>query len=762
MAFSNQFALSLELTRLLPPIAWATNKAANAVMSRARELRHSGSDIVVEEDLANIFGRCRISLTLTSSFKTVITRSTSNVPLVERITLQGGPGPTVIRAFQESPYFAMVVQLSLLVWTFNASYLATAIADSLSKRLEGAPPSSELQNSPDRVGILKVLHACESQTSAFNWNMLLNAVSTTLGYQSNKAPLDFPRFVLQGLLDMFPMVQTLPNDRFIHIQIPVGDNTECGISALIVWAHHVLDLTVLVRPRGNHGQLAKNIRFGDSGSDHVLIEEVAADVEASIVILDSQREHLLTIRPEPDAEDGLIGSVRRTPAKGWGNALLSNELGHLSVFRTQPQALFEDLQTVTSAFAFIIAKHLIREYTVESDDQDMAKPRKQMTCKVDEQRLFQASRFLFDNPHLSHGATDSFVAQYSFKALDERLPRPPALEAASRANMPAENHERNIRDEWNIICRVTKHLSIFLLALAHVVNPEDCEDLMFVGFDFGQMFEHKLAEQLEEWNGQDALCIPDDAWLQAVAIPLLGHRSHVWNLKWSNVCLVSDGGWSAWIPTFGDLDPAYVSVGSVHLGRGSPCRNGVWKRGVWDSPTAFFDFKTDPGRAESCGQASSLRCAERVTLESPYCGEGDDVFLICARFRLKAVPHQRLVQRAGYKALQRYLWGTQLSKRCSHGSRTHKNVELAIGCATVAGFGNYLEDTEERILLYLTAHSVGARWLALATVQWITVCNEEESNVSGSRQILLRVNDCCFQCVVDQAAAQPGKWFVIL
>lgn len=432
MVFSTQFALSLELARILPTVGRATNQAADAIMRRARDLRHSGSDIVVEEDLANTFGRCRISLTLTSSSKTVVTNSTSNVPLLERITLQGGPGPTVIRAFQETPYFAMVVQLSLLVWTFDSNYLATAITDALRNRLEGAPTSSVLQSSPDRQGILKVLMACESQTSAFNWNMMLNAVSTTLGYIPDKAPLDFPSFVLQALLDMFPMVQTLPSDRLIHVQIPVGENLASGISTLVVWAHHVLDLTVLVRSRGTTGQPPKIIRFGNSDSEQVLVEEVAADHEASIVLLDSRRENLLMVKPDPDLEnDGLIGTVRRTPARGWGNALLFDSLGHLHFFRTRSQAVVEDLQIVTSAFAFIIAKHLVRDDTDRPRDEGMAQVGAEMIYKVDEQRLLQASRFLFDNPHISQGAINKLVAQYSYKALhdSDSLPRPQAIEA---------------------------------------------------------------------------------------------------------------------------------------------------------------------------------------------------------------------------------------------------------------------------------------------------------------------------------------------
>ena len=763
MVFSTQFALSLELARLLPAIGRATNSATDAIMRRARDLRHSGSDIVVEEDLANVFGRCRISLTLSSSFKTVITKSTANIPLVERITLQGGPGPTVIRAFQEPPYFAMVVQLSLLAWTFNGSYLATAIADALRNRLEGAPTTSVLQSSPDRGGILRVLNACESQTSAFNWNMMLDAVSTTLGYKPDKAPLDIPSFVLQGLLDMLPMVQTLPNDRMIQIQVPVGDNLESGVSALVVWAHHVLDLTVLVRSRGMNEQSPKVFRFGNSDSEQIFIEEVAVGHEATIVLLDSHKEHLLTVKPDPDAEeDALIGSVRRTPARGWGNALLSDDLGHLQFFRTKSQAVIEDLQIISSTFAFIIAKRLIRDDTDRYDEQDMPETGGEAVHRVDEQRLLLASRFLFDNPRISKGTIDTFAAQYSSQALDENLQRPSALEAASRANVTGESQQFVIEDEWNQITYKARQLAVFLIALAHVVNPEDCEDLIFAGFAFGSMEEHPLAQQLEDWNGDSTLRIRDDAWLQALTIPLLGHRIHVWNLEWGKTCLISDRGWSAWIATFGDLDPEFVKVGSVRIGRGSPCRNGVWKSGIKDNAYDFFDFKTDPQRAESCGQVASLRCTEKVTMDSPYCGEGEDFFLVSARLRLhSAIPNQKPVHRVGYKALQRYLWWAQLSKACSHGGQKRKDVKLGMDCATINGFGNYLDDTDERILIYLTAHSVGARWLALASIQWIRI-GVHEQEASGSRQMLLRATDCCFQCAIDQAAAQPGKWFIIL
>lgn len=51
----------------------------------------------------------------------------------------------------------------------------------------------------------------------------------------------------------------------------------------------------------------------------------------------------------------------------------------------------------------------------------------EMIYKVDEKRLLEAFRFLFDNPHISQGAINSLVAQYSYKALhdSDSLPRPP-------------------------------------------------------------------------------------------------------------------------------------------------------------------------------------------------------------------------------------------------------------------------------------------------------------------------------------------------
>ncbi|KAI4250849.1 MAG: hypothetical protein L6R42_008604, partial [Xanthoria sp. 1 TBL-2021] len=93
--FTNQFSLSLELTRLVP----FGQFASNAIMSLAGFLQNSGSDTVIEEDLANIFGRCRISPHREREFRKIVGKNhSSTLSSALGLTLEDGPGPTVSRS----------------------------------------------------------------------------------------------------------------------------------------------------------------------------------------------------------------------------------------------------------------------------------------------------------------------------------------------------------------------------------------------------------------------------------------------------------------------------------------------------------------------------------------------------------------------------------------------------------------------------------------------------------------------------------------
>ena len=98
----------------------ATGWLYTQVINFARDLRKSGSDLIIEEDLAVIFGRGRIVEDVLQRFKKDILRSTSISPLYHGcdIVLDQGPGPTVRRAIQNTDqyYMSAVIQLSLLGW----------------------------------------------------------------------------------------------------------------------------------------------------------------------------------------------------------------------------------------------------------------------------------------------------------------------------------------------------------------------------------------------------------------------------------------------------------------------------------------------------------------------------------------------------------------------------------------------------------------------------------------------------------------------
>jgi hypothetical protein len=102
MSLPSQLSLSIELTRLLPAASLATVAAGGAIIKMARDLRQSGSDIVVEEDVASIFSQAIISADFERNFRLAIAEVSAFSTLANLlpIGLQSGPGPTVQRALK--------------------------------------------------------------------------------------------------------------------------------------------------------------------------------------------------------------------------------------------------------------------------------------------------------------------------------------------------------------------------------------------------------------------------------------------------------------------------------------------------------------------------------------------------------------------------------------------------------------------------------------------------------------------------------------
>ncbi|KAL8730396.1 MAG: hypothetical protein Q9181_004672, partial [Wetmoreana brouardii] len=152
-----QFSLSLELAKIFP-LREALTTGVKQLVNLVRALKRNGSDFLVEEDLARIFGRGKIEPSLEKDFRDVVkTGSFQSLDANSTIALDAGPGATLCRALKERFYMSCVIQLSFLVWMHQETTLAAMLVENMLARYEsqvkGATPD------PDYDGILKTLQA---------------------------------------------------------------------------------------------------------------------------------------------------------------------------------------------------------------------------------------------------------------------------------------------------------------------------------------------------------------------------------------------------------------------------------------------------------------------------------------------------------------------------------------------------------------------------------------------------------------------------
>ena len=214
--------------------------AMKALVNFARDLQKSGSDIVVEEDLADIFGRGRIESALEAQFKLDVLADTTITPLHPKcdIQLYAGPGPTVTRALRsrDQRYLSTVIQLSFLAWMHDRIDLTSSLVNSMSKRVQmdlpGANPDSSFE------GVVGTLEACSSQTSSSVWSRFSQQVRSVLQrsliefqHHSSYRGRTVERLsknILLTAMDYLYLVQSLPEDRKMVL------NSEEGMIPLIV------------------------------------------------------------------------------------------------------------------------------------------------------------------------------------------------------------------------------------------------------------------------------------------------------------------------------------------------------------------------------------------------------------------------------------------------------------------------------------------------------------------------------------------------
>ena len=178
MGLQSQLSLSLEVTRALGPAALA--QSGHTLVKWARAIQRNSSDILIEQDLGDLFSPFHIDPDFADEFKER-TLSLNQVKTISKyfpIALQAGPGATVQRALKDPAFMPMIIHLSM----FGAMHEVSSFAEAVSEVLRTRTEDDEKRLAPffPPQTIKGTVQACVEQTSGFQWHLLVDRIVRTL------------------------------------------------------------------------------------------------------------------------------------------------------------------------------------------------------------------------------------------------------------------------------------------------------------------------------------------------------------------------------------------------------------------------------------------------------------------------------------------------------------------------------------------------------------------------------------------------------
>ncbi|KAL8786911.1 MAG: hypothetical protein Q9213_002542 [Squamulea squamosa] len=378
MPFTTGLQLSFELAKAFP-IRSLTESAASKLLKYARDLRMSGSDIIVETDLAEVFGRGKIVHEIERKFREVV--KVQNFIFFRddcEISLDSGAGPTILHAFRNNQHFSTTIQLSFLGWTHNHSSLATAIDEAMVKRFEMGVAGASA--SPGHEGILGSLRACSSQSNAFAWSDYIHLVEKKLrdsipDYQYSQDLIRLSPAALTGAMDCLYLVQQLRESRKILISNAMGSIT------FVIWAHYILGLNVLITTKAS-----STISFGDEQNPHVLIvwsdlnpysaslyrasSSREKELQPSIQLLDKDMSVILDSAPDSERWRDITVETRY-PLLGYGALYLHRMFnGHIITNDLDP--IYQESVKLVIAIAIWVSRRVDRDMDINLTRKDIS------------------------------------------------------------------------------------------------------------------------------------------------------------------------------------------------------------------------------------------------------------------------------------------------------------------------------------------------------------------------------------------------------
>lgn len=729
MALTSQFNLSVELTKLVP-FGPLINTASRGLINLVRELHKSGSDIVAEQDLAEILGRNRIESKFASSFRTAVRKSTIHrLSEAVEIVLEAGAGPTVKRGLTEQAYSSMIIQLSLLTWTHELDSLARALAKALERRVQGSDGYHEF---PAQETLKGTLRACREQTSGFMWELMFGAVEIQLkdvGYTSGPTysrPIPFT--ILQALLDVFTAVQYFPDEKVLRI-VP-----GTGVVTIVVWAHYLLGLTVGVHKGG------ESICFGQ-GHEQVLIDcglQATRTNSPCIALLNATQQVQFSLTPDP-AQEPVLEPACRHPALGYGNRILS--------FDVEDDTVIRELAHRVVASCLIVVKEAVLQGESSYGDRFLVPSRR---------RILDSGFLLFED------------LNYDPSYLDPILQEPCLLRSSWESPTVSALTERILGAQYRAkkpkVEKTFRRLCYILLTFVNVLDVTACSELPL---DIHPGLANK-AEQI----GLPTVSETFDT----LARLLLGTQYDEERVK--NAALVSSWGWSIFLSSISSHDPSQL-LPEISIRHGVPCRFGERKQWILDSYSKESRQYGNPRGTEGSSRCTIVaRPGDTVTLQSLSTAKQSKYFIDVSGSAFEVMIHlecdadagrkydQWVSVRLGFRGLQELWWGAFQLPECSHSSsRLGDEAVVPDDTTCFSGLSVHLinsgaqldnhEGSEDGwVYAGLVAGNHSARWILLQKFQgWFShvARRARDAKPGTDGTVVLRGDHCCLACAMEMA-----------
>ena len=758
MPFESQFSLSLELAKILP-VRQIVNAGVEQIISLVRDLKRDGSDFLVEEDLANIFGRGRIEPSLEQSFRKVV-RIGSVQPLSvdSPIVLDSKPGATIRRALKDQFYMSSVIQLSFLMWMHEESSLATALVEAMLSRYEskvqGATPD------PDYEGILKTLQACSQQTSQYRWDNLCTLIETRFKksrarFSSSQNPVKkLSSNVLLGAMDYLYMVQTLPEDRLVMV------DSQAGLEPMVIWAHYILGLNVLIKnsPDGD-------VFFGHAERPQVIIQWKSTSsfaIPTDIYLLDADMHVILKTGPVPDNEVEMTGQEYHR-LKGYGTTFLRRFFNSRR-FVADDDPVFADTANFAVSIAILMSRaarqgpHVIRA----GDKRDGDDSQTYRCFNTEFWRLFDSSDLLFWGINLDKkkitGQLDSVSGK---KFLDMPVPTSLRNLFETPGALDVDSYKSHL------MCNLTA-LSTWILVFGHVIDIKSCSDLpLRIATD-----TFRSIGDTDRWDGLGPINLEPTYFFEVIRIMTKADTLDSQTLSRHHALFLEcHQGWSLFYSCLGDHDPQDIDSKLLCIKYGIPTSTRTNERKYQIRDALGLSLIREPWMDLDKKDSYVPRCVTKVMKRIEHYSSRSSGFWLSIRFDVEnqddlhqrsssqsAKNDQRYSLYASYGMFQAANWGVIKTTPCTHRIEDGKSLPLDLDVQTMGGLPYKLgmmgsKQPGARILLCLVKGDARARWLAIYSMYHDT---------PSSRRPLLRCNGCCEDCAVKTASSMKGEWLVVL